>query len=162
MTNVDPENERLSSADIDALLASVPGLIGTGEMLDRLFFGFLVGDTHARLILANDTACRLLGVPRSALLGAPPSFFLEPDAARFEQQRGERVAGLAEPYCARTRRADGTLHRVRIVPQVLRNRDGVVIGSSGTFTPVDADGRVLSIRSDARACYLQALERGHA
>jgi PAS domain S-box-containing protein len=160
MICVDPENEKLSPTDIDALLASVPGLTGTGELLDRLCFGFLVGDTRSRLILANDTACRLLGVPRSALLGAPPRFFLEPDAARFEQQRGQRASGQAEPYCVNTRRADGTLHRVRIVPQVLRNREGVIIGSSGTFTPVDKDGRVISVSSQERARYLEALERG--
>lgn len=142
----------------ERILSSVTGLKTQLRMLDKMGMGFVVVSIEHWIVDINDTACRMMGVDRAEIIGASVERFQRPDAEYWAEQREARHRGEAEAYTASVHRADGTTFRIRVVPEVVRDARGEVIGSTGTFTEVGEDDKLLGRTTDERIGNLESLE----
>jgi diguanylate cyclase (GGDEF)-like protein/PAS domain S-box-containing protein len=116
------------------------------EILSGLQEGVVVVDTQARVVVANEAAAELVGVPLGELMGRPLSsipvdllddrgHLLGADRLPLPRAlRGEEVTGLVVRFVRR----DGSLLWVEVHANPLYHDDGVLYGAVASYDDVSA------------------------
>jgi PAS domain S-box-containing protein len=99
-------------------------------------------DRQGRTQYANDRMAALLGAAQEDVAAARVTdFVFAEDAAAARERIGANLAGRAEEFDFRFRRADGAEVLVRAGTSPVRDRAGRVVGALGLFTDVTARRR---------------------
>ncbi|MDQ3225608.1 MAG: PAS domain S-box protein [Chloroflexota bacterium] len=108
-------------------------------MLETANEGVWLIDREARTQYANDRMAALLGTtPERVMAGSVADFVHAEDVALLRERVGNNLAGRAEEFDFRFRRADGGEVLVRAGTSPVRDGSGRVMGALGLFTDITA------------------------
>ena len=131
----------LSVVDLTAIKSMKEELMQTekklAKLLETMNEGFATQDKDGVLTYVNEKFCRMLGYPRSELLGMFITDFLDrPNRDRFKKQMAGRRTGSARSYDLEWLAKNGAKVYTFISPQPLYDQAGQYIGSFGTLTDI--------------------------
>ncbi len=108
-------------------------------MLETANEGVWLVDWDVRTQYANDRMAALLGTtPDRVMAGSLADFVFPEDVALMRERVGNTLAGRAEEFDFRFRRADGGELLVRAGTSPVRDGSGRVVGALGLFTDITA------------------------
>lgn len=108
-------------------------------MLETANEGVWLIDEHGRTRYANDRLAALLGVPLESLAGRPIlDFVFAEDVAEIQGRIAANLAGQAQEFDCRLRRADGDEVVVLAGTSPVRDDSGTIVGALGLFTDITA------------------------
>lgn len=131
--------------------APPPGDPAWGRMLPEwmkaIRYGLAVHCHRGLVCWANRAALDTLGVPLREVIGTSPLRFVHPaDRPRFHREHERRVYGEAQPYPLRFVRPDGTEVDRLVIPEVLQDGEGRLLGALVLLVPTDTVADALQAR----------------
>jgi PAS domain S-box-containing protein len=108
------------------------------SLLENLNDGIVYCDREDVILHVNPKACELLGFAAAEMVGENIAKLAVPAESRalLRERTARRLEGIAESYEIKLQRKDGTLLWVEMNASPMRDSEGAIIGSIGSFIDV--------------------------